>query len=133
MACPDNVVRAGLTYKMKDVETLLRMLSYKSGRPEITKGTKKDANTLLYIPSVEDFAIEIIHVDVGSRYIIKNVKSPSIILTLHGSGILQQPNMKLLTISFGKSFFVSANTSTTIIADEHGLGLKLARAFSNFV
>lgn len=131
MACSDNVVRAGLTCKMKDINTLLKILTYKSDKPEIIRGTKIDENTLLYIPPVDDFAIEIIHINVGSRYIIRNVRSPSIILNLHGSGILQQPNMQLHSISFGKSFFISANTSTTIIADESGLGVKLARAFSN--
>jgi len=38
MATSDNVVRAGLTPKFKDVETLVRMLTYKCGSPVIYKG-----------------------------------------------------------------------------------------------
>lgn len=131
MARSDNVVRMGLTKKMKDVKTLLKILTYKSDKPDIIRGIKIDDNTLLYIPPVDDFVIEIINVDPGSRYVIRNVNSPSVVLTLHGSGILQQQNIQVHSISLGKSFFVSANTSITIIADDSILGVKLARAFSN--
>lgn len=35
MACSDNVVRAGLTPKHKDVETLLEMMDYSVGMPSL--------------------------------------------------------------------------------------------------
>lgn len=39
MACSDNVVRAGLTPKFKDVETLLEMLDYSAGEPTLISPT----------------------------------------------------------------------------------------------
>jgi mannose-6-phosphate isomerase len=35
MAASDNVVRAGFTPKFKDVETLVSMLEYKPGKPQV--------------------------------------------------------------------------------------------------
>ena len=39
MACSDNVVRAGLTPKFKDVDNLVNMLTYSQGGPTINAGT----------------------------------------------------------------------------------------------
>lgn len=131
MACSDNVVRAGLTPKMKDVETLVKMLTYKNTVPDVTRGEMVDPYTRLYVPPVEDFAIEIVELPPGTRHIMKDVRSPSVILTLNGSGRLQQGSVQSLPVSFGKAAFMSANTSATIIADENASGLKLVRALSN--
>lgn len=131
MACSDNVVRAGLTPKMKDVDTLVDMLTYKCTTPEVTRGEQIDPYTLLHVPPVDDFAIEMVEIPAGTRYVLKEVRSPSVILTLGGSGILQQGSIQSLPMSFGKAAFMSANTSSTIIADEYGSALKLVRALSN--
>lgn len=50
MALSDNVVRAGLTPKFKDVETLMCMLHYRSSRPAILEPFQLDAYTKLYRP-----------------------------------------------------------------------------------
>lgn len=131
MACSDNVVRAGLTPKPKDVDTLIKMLSYKCSMPEITSGKKIDGFCTLYVPPVEDFAIEMIDIKPGQEYILKDVISPSILLTLHGSGELTQGEVQTLPVSFGKAAFMSANTTATIIAHADGQGLRIVRALSN--
>jgi mannose-6-phosphate isomerase len=43
MACSDNVVRAGLTPKYKDVATLTGMLTYVAGRPRVMRGSEPGA------------------------------------------------------------------------------------------
>ena len=48
MALSDNVVRAGLTPKFRDVETLCRMLHYKNGTPSILSPIVLDPYRLLY-------------------------------------------------------------------------------------
>ncbi len=58
MACSDNVVRAGLTPKFKDVSTLCSMLTYSTGRPTILEGTAADANTRVYESPVREFTLE---------------------------------------------------------------------------
>jgi len=131
MACSDNVVRAGLTPKLKDVDTLVKMLTYKCTMPEITRGKKKDHCCTLYVPPIEDFAMEIVEVSAGNTYELEDVRSPSVLLILNGSGTLKQHMVQTMPVSFGKAAFMSANTTATIIADVDGPGLKIVRALSN--
>lgn len=59
MACSDNVVRAGLTPKLKDVPTLIEMLRY-TCEPISAKRfqpSREDECTEVFRPSVPDFAI----------------------------------------------------------------------------
>lgn len=71
MACSDNVVRAGLTPKFKDVETLLAMLNYtgSSGKSKIFQPKTVDDHTLLFAPNVEDFAVVKIQVTQDSSIV----------------------------------------------------------------
>jgi len=54
MACSDNVVRAGLTPKLKDVDNLVEMLTYSMGGPDIEFGRLvhqgAGTRTLCYTP-----------------------------------------------------------------------------------
>lgn len=63
MACSDNVVRAGLTPKFKDVETLCAMLDYEPHTPLQTlyKPIRKGCATE-YAPPIPDFAVDKIDV-----------------------------------------------------------------------
>ena len=61
MACSDNTVRAGLTPKYMDVNTLCEMLNY-SPAPASAKifpsvPDPSDPNILLYDPPVPDFTV----------------------------------------------------------------------------
>jgi len=131
MACSDNVVRAGLTPKFKDVNTLVEMLTYKSTVPDITRGMQVDPCTVLYVPPVKDFAIEVIKVPAGTTYRLNPARSPAVILTISGSAILQQGSAHNMPVSFGKAAFMSANTSATVVTDINGPGVHLVRALSN--
>lgn len=64
MACSDNVVRAGLTPKFVDVETLCSMLNYKgeSATNKIFKAVSENEFTKVYKPPVQDFAVAEIRV-----------------------------------------------------------------------
>lgn len=71
MACSDNVVRAGLTPKLKDKDTLVSMLTYAAGKPPVFLGDQAgpDGETLgaglrRYAPPVPEF--EILRADVRS-------------------------------------------------------------------
>jgi len=131
MACSDNVVRAGLTPKLKDVKTLVNMLTYKTTIPEITRGRRVDPCKVLFVPPVNDFAIEVINVPAGAKYSLSPARSPAVLLTISGSARLQQNNVQDISVSFGKAAFMSANTSATVVADEYGSGVHLVRALSN--
>lgn len=66
MACSDNVVRAGLTPKFKDVDTLCEMLDYKCGAKEENifpcHPDPCDPYVTIYDPPVPDFAVARIQV-----------------------------------------------------------------------
>jgi mannose-6-phosphate isomerase len=64
MACSDNVVRAGLTPKYKDVETLCNMLTYSCEPSDLKRfqGIQEDEYTLRFCPPVPDFSVAKINV-----------------------------------------------------------------------
>lgn len=66
MACSDNVVRAGLTPKLKDVGTLCEMLEYKPGTAEDnifpSRQDPNDPFVSIYDPPVQDFSVARIEV-----------------------------------------------------------------------
>lgn len=64
MASSDNVIRAGLTPKFKDVETLCSILNY-NGAPQKSKlfqPIKENEFTKLFRPPVNDFAVAVTEV-----------------------------------------------------------------------
>lgn len=59
MACSDNVVRAGLTPKLKDVPTLVEMLRYicEPISAKRFQPSREDECTEVFRPPVVDFAV----------------------------------------------------------------------------
>ncbi|EGB07941.1 hypothetical protein AURANDRAFT_2565, partial [Aureococcus anophagefferens] len=90
MACSDNVVRAGLTPKHKDVENLVDMLSYTMGGPDIEFGrlvhVGEGTRTLCYTPPVPEFEVLITTVEPGASYEIAPCEVPSILICIEGIG-----------------------------------------------
>jgi mannose-6-phosphate isomerase class I len=66
MACSDNVVRAGLTPKYIDVDTLCSMIIYKgeTAKEKIFKPIVEDNCCQIFKPPVADFAIAQIRVSI---------------------------------------------------------------------
>ncbi len=61
MALSDNVVRAGLTPKYCDVDTLCSMLHYRAGQPDFLEPVALDSSTVLYRPPADicsEFEVE---------------------------------------------------------------------------
>mmetsp|Transcript_3453 Transcript_3453/g.3957 ORF Transcript_3453/g.3957 Transcript_3453/m.3957 type:complete len:524 (+) Transcript_3453:127-1698(+) len=129
MACSDNVVRAGLTPKLKDIPTLVEMLTYKTGQPDVTTGISLDKFTKLYHPPVPDFAIEVMDIPPSQVYNMGKVNAPSVLLCLNGSGVVEQGIVKSINIGFGVAAFVSANTEAKLYSGESGV--RIARAMTN--
>ncbi|KAM0751288.1 mannose-6-phosphate isomerase [Meredithblackwellia eburnea MCA 4105] len=85
MATSDNVVRAGLTPKLRDVPTLTSMLTYTSSPPSSQilppvpfKSTK---HTTLYDPPIDEFSVLVTHlVNAGDREVFDGIEGPSIII-----------------------------------------------------
>jgi len=90
MACSDNVVRAGLTPKFKDVDTLVHMLTYSQGGPSIDAGAPldEDARILRYTPPVPEFEILMLSCDPGDSISLNVRGEPAIFVIVEGTGYL---------------------------------------------
>ncbi|KAK9505061.1 hypothetical protein O3M35_009210 [Rhynocoris fuscipes] len=87
MARSDNVVRAGLTPKVRDVNTLLEILKVEPSSAEDMKfqGRMFDKYVYLYKPPIPDFALARICVPEGKTYTLPVLKHASILLVIEGS------------------------------------------------
>merc|ERR1712224_560515 len=90
MACSDNVVRAGLTAKFKDVDNLVNMLTYSMGGPSIDAGAYSADNpdVIRYSPPCPEFEVLILTVEPGKHSTYKNPGVPVVMIILEGSGQL---------------------------------------------
>ena len=131
MAASDNVVRAGLTPKARDVDVLVNMLTYESCSAEKQRlesplwdgdATK---STLLYDPPIPEFSMLMTNVAAGAKSEHRAINGPSIVLITQGSGALKAGS-ESMPASMGRVFFVAANTVLTVDASEP---LIMARAF----
>lgn len=62
MACSNNVVRAALTPKFRDVNLLVEMLTYNMGGPAVLPAEAVDQYRKRYTPPINDFEIQVIEV-----------------------------------------------------------------------
>ncbi|KAI6217480.1 Mannose-6-phosphate isomerase [Aphelenchoides fujianensis] len=68
MACSDNTIRAGLTPKFKDVETLCDSLTYRMTGPPYFKPKEVAKGVVEYAPPVPEFAVQ--KIDVSGFHLI---------------------------------------------------------------
>ena len=88
MATSDNVVRAGLTPKLRDTQVLCEMLTYSQGPPDVLTGSRIDTHSAVYSPPFDEFELTAIDVDAGDKYVQGNAQeSPSILLCLEGEDV----------------------------------------------
>jgi mannose-6-phosphate isomerase len=93
MACSDNVVRAGLTPKFKDISTLIDMLDYQPLTIEQTKfpGQKISDNTTQFDPrqvsKIDDFIVQEIK---GKNGLINAIDQPSLMIIVEGQGAMNE-------------------------------------------
>jgi mannose-6-phosphate isomerase len=93
MACSDNVVRAGLTPKFKDISTLIDMLDYQPLTIEQTKfpGKKISDNTTQFDPrqvsKIDDFIVQEIK---GKNGLINAIDQPSLMIIVEGQGAMNK-------------------------------------------
>jgi mannose-6-phosphate isomerase len=101
MAASDNVVRAGLTPKFKDVPTLVDMLTYNYAPIEEQKmaptdypycklnqaGYSSGSSVLLYDPPIDEFAVVRAQLrGPGAKVTLEPLEGPSIVICTGGQG-----------------------------------------------
>lgn len=108
MACSDNVIRAGLTPKFKDVQQLLASLNY-TGSPaslKLFQPKDLDANVKLFAPPVPDFAVVQISSSSAPSHTLKLPQSPGILLVINGSRTLRLKGHSDLVLKRGSIVFI---------------------------
>jgi mannose-6-phosphate isomerase len=83
MSNSDNVIRAGLTPKYKDIGTLLKVLTCDLAAPQILKGQKKK-NAIIYQTDAKEFVIQFI-TSKKNELKFDNQVGPRILLVLEGA------------------------------------------------
>lgn len=116
MAKSDNVIRAGLTPKFKDVPRLLSSLTYDSRLVSqvFVRPVRVDKITKTFRPPVEEFAVDELHVDASAqfpmRYTLPARDSGSILIILSGKMLVGER-----TLSAGSVFFVPAMLAIPVV------------------
>ncbi|KAI4321289.1 hypothetical protein MLD38_034691 [Melastoma candidum] len=128
MATSDNVVRAGLTPKSRDVQTLCSMLTYKQGFPDILKGVPVDTYTKRYRPPFDEFEVDHCSLPKGSSTFFPKVPGPSIFVVTSGAGTLCRASVKDEPVTEGDVLFVPANIEVTLTSST---GIQMYRAGVN--
>ena len=85
MATSDNVVRAGLTPKLRDTDVLCEMLTYNTLQPEILRGEDVAPGIKRYRPPFAEFQVETVDVAPGKSLGIPASPGASILLVQRGS------------------------------------------------
>ncbi|XP_047955807.1 mannose-6-phosphate isomerase 1-like [Salvia hispanica] len=113
MATSDNVVRAGLTPKKRDVQTLCSMLTYKQSFPEILPGVAANPYTVKYSPPFEEFEVDCYNIPEEVSIVIPAVGGPCVYLVVAGEGTMHAASSKEV-IGEGDVLFAPANTEITL-------------------
>ena len=110
MAASDNVVRAGLTPKFKDVEELVEMLTYHASGAErhLLAPLKLSPSTWEYKDaSIEEFKVLALKLTAGEEEKLQ-FKGPSIVCIVEGSAKCVQAGFTSVLVDKGQVFFVAA-------------------------
>ncbi|KAA0149291.1 hypothetical protein FNF31_07251 [Cafeteria roenbergensis] len=133
MATSDNVVRAGLTPKLKDVPTLVSMLTYKTGVPAVLRGEALDDCATMFAPPVPEFAVQRITVSAtrSTPYQLTEAPSAAVLLCVGGKGeavVKDSDDERPVTLSAGSVFLETCGASVSVTASED---LLLFRVHTN--
>ena len=131
MACSDNVVRAGLTPKFKDVNVLVDMLTYSQGGPSVDAGAPlaSDPRILRYTPPVPEFEVLILTCNPGESVPLNVPGVPAILVIVEGTGLIDDD----MLCRPGRSYFLPEDAPPILFSvpqDKRG-PLKVAVAHKN--
>lgn len=122
----DNVVRAGLTPKLRDVDTLISMLTYISAPADAQLLTTSSfaPKTELHDPPIEEFSVLRTALEKsGEKETHRPIEGPSIVIVTEGSGRVGEEKVER-----GDVVFVAAGVEVEFEAGSRG-GFNFFRAF----
>lgn len=121
MASSDNVVRAGLTKKFKDLETLISMLHYRPAVPEIIlpRPIGGSERHRAYPAPAREFALEALDSKGAAAECTLGRESVAIVFVLAGSGELRSAG-GTLSLAEGESAFVPSAAGEVVVRSNGG-------------
>jgi len=134
MACSDNVVRAGLTPKLRDTPVLCEMLNYKAQSPQIMDGIKIGEHSVQYRAgdNINEFRLDRTVIDGGNSETLDiskiegcASKYPSIMLVYEGSGTLNG-----MDICKGDCLLISEKMNQICLNNKGDSPLRVARCYA---
>ena len=137
MATSDNVIRAGLTPKLRDVPNLVSGLTYVAADPKkhlvepapFAKATRPSPHTTLYDPPIPEFSVLRVALEAGEMETHAPIDGPSIAIVTEGKGTVRWEGEGPLEVSEGEVFFVGAGTELAV----EGAGEKTLVLYRAFV
>jgi mannose-6-phosphate isomerase len=101
MACSDNVIRAGLTTKPKDIPSLLHCLWYDTGLPEIIKPCRNG----MYVTQYDEFQVACLDIKNIEEYTIA-CTSGVFVVVQSGKGYIDSYQNRL-DLNIGDVFYIN--------------------------
>lgn len=128
MACSDNVIRAGLTAKYKDVETLLATVSYDCvGAPSLITPESSDDGFAFFDLPVSEFKLGMVAHGTGRTRLIAPARH-SIVLSLgKETRIANHESQESLVLKDGEAAFLWGNSGAyEIVRSDAALFIAIA-------
>jgi mannose-6-phosphate isomerase len=138
MATSDNVLRAGLTPKHRDVDNLLASLTWTFGvthavaplpTPPLSPPSTPEAKySKVYNPPVPEFSVVEVALPQGEQEAHRAFEGPSILIVTHGTGRLTGEGGEV-ELKEGSVVFIGAGVGVTFATNEDVDRLVLYRAY----
>lgn len=131
MANSDNVIRAGLTPKLRDIPNLISCLTYvaaKGTEHQVKPTTFRSSSvSTLYDPPIPEFSVVQVKLEASGKEIHPALKGPSLIVVTQGAGaVAWRSSQDGLKIGLGDVLFIGADTEVNFKANDE---LVLYRAY----
>ena len=117
MASSDNVIRAGITNKFKDVAQMMTRLSCQHQPPELHTGFAETPFIRRYPSAAEEFELQTIQLSKDDAIFQGKTDTPSIFLVLSGKGSLHGEDVGF-DLEAGRVLFIGAQQSYSLSAIE---------------
>ncbi|MDH6130603.1 mannose-6-phosphate isomerase, class I [Kitasatospora sp. GP82] len=123
LANSDNVLRGGLTPKHVDVPELLRVVIFRSGKPEVLRPVADADGEELYPVPIDEFRLSRFALGTTDRRVAG--LAPQILLCTEGTARLTAADGSTLILARGESAFLPATGTGTVLS---GPGATVFRA-----